>query len=1266
MTTCTHCRQQNRPGAFYCKNCGRALACPRCRIILSEPGNFCDNCGQVLGTIGTVESSTPISNQEQYLQPAQEEAPHADISGESAISEPNLGRFVPDEFMTKLEAARTNREMVGERRVVTMLFCDVKGSTAAAEQLDPEDWTEVINGAFEHMIRPVYKYEGTVARLMGDGILAFFGAPIAHEDDAQRAVLAALDIAESIKPYQAIVQDRFGVDIAVRVGINTGRVVVGAVGSDLRMEYTAMGDAINLASRMEQLAKPGTVQIAGNTHKLVMSLFEFEALGAIPVKGKEKPVQAYRVLGKKATSRRSRGLNGQSVPLVGRELARSKLTAVLDKLVQGSGQIVCIIGEVGLGKSRLIEELHQEWSKVVPEANKQEADSEPSLSRWFETFSVSYETTRPYSLFRHLIRQVLGATQSDPPAILSQKIDTFVTDFVPNERQDQFKRVLKSFYGLGENGATTLEGETFRNQLFETITYLVERWASDAPGVIVCDDIHWSDPASVELLLNLFSIADRQPILFLCATRPDRHAPAWQITTTADHEYPHRYTELQLDPLTREDSHTLVNRLLNNEQLPDSLRETILVKAAGNPFFIEEVIRTLIENESIEPTQNGEGWNLTADFEAKQITIPDSLQSLLMARIDRLDESPRRTLQMAALIGRSFYYRVLELILEQSTEGEESVALHLDEHLGNLQRLELISQVARLPELEFIFQQALVQESAYKTILLKQRRKYHRMVGEAMEILFPEQLDEHAIVLAGHFMEAGDYDRALKYHTIAADAAYRFYANAEAVEHYSRALEAAQHAPVDSEQLIHLYTRRGRAFELSARTNEAVDNYEAMRQQAHDADDQEMELAALMNMATLYSTPTKLYDLEKGESLLQQALQLVQELDDRAAEAKILWNMLNLNRFSGRNEQALDYGERSLTIARELNITEQIAYTLNDLCHLYNRTGQYDKSKEALKEAILLWRELNNLPMLTDSLSTASYVYTFTSDFDQAISFSEEALQISQSIQNIWGISYSQWVIGWVYWECGLADQAFRVMKDSISHADKAGFMVAQVYTRCDLAIAYASLGDINKAMAVVEEADKIAEASHLQLRPYALAHKGRIHIISGDLQKAEEYLKSMRTYDLPVHLNYPDMPTVGECQLLLLQGKMEESILQSSLRLELLQANGLTLFVPETYHLLGEAYRQAGRNDEAISALEDGLSIARATGSIWREWQLLATKASLMPRIQASMLRAEAAKHLDLILENLTDPVLQNSFLNLATVKTVRGEVKELHGPET
>jgi class 3 adenylate cyclase len=327
---CPECQTTNREEANFCRRCGRLLVdhCPRCGISLLADSDFCDHCGRPLSPAATLgwatggdhahtnsgkhanlaRIGTPSATQETH--PAEIGAKASARQQWHSLKAPQLDRLIPEELREKLNAARSKGEMVGERRIVTMLFCDVKGSTAAAEHLDPEEWTEIINGAFEHMITPVYKYEGTVARLMGDGILAFFGAPITHEDDPQRAVLAGLDIVKQISAYAERINRSWGIDINVRVGINTGLVVVGTVGSDLRMEYSAMGDAINLAARMEQTAEPGTVQIAGDTYKLVRPLFEITDLGGITIKGKAEPVPAYKVLGRKATAGRQRGIEG--------------------------------------------------------------------------------------------------------------------------------------------------------------------------------------------------------------------------------------------------------------------------------------------------------------------------------------------------------------------------------------------------------------------------------------------------------------------------------------------------------------------------------------------------------------------------------------------------------------------------------------------------------------------------------------------------------------------------------------------------------------------------------------------------------------------------------------------------------------------------------------------------------------------------------------------------------------------------------------------
>jgi len=353
---------------------GEFMECSNCQTENPDIAKFCMNCGTSLLEDAGNRGGARLASEK--------------VNGENTKF--NLDRYLPQELITKLESARSRNEMVGDRRIVTMLFCDVKGSTAAAEKVDPEIWTDIMNGMFEYMIRPIYKYEGFVPRLMGDAILAFFGAPITHEDDPQRAVLAGLEIQKGIKPYAEEIRNRYGLEFGLRVGINTGLVVVGEIGSDLRMEYTALGDAINLAARMEQTAQVGTIQISNETYKLVAPFFETQSLGGIEVKGKSVPVQTYRVQGVKSTPGQLRGLEGLSSPIVGRDTEIALLKNRLKGLVEGKGSVVAVVGEAGLGKSTLIATLR-----------KSNMGSDIS---WLRGESLSYTRSISYYPWRQIIR----------------------------------------------------------------------------------------------------------------------------------------------------------------------------------------------------------------------------------------------------------------------------------------------------------------------------------------------------------------------------------------------------------------------------------------------------------------------------------------------------------------------------------------------------------------------------------------------------------------------------------------------------------------------------------------------------------------------------------------------------------------------------------------------------------------------------------------------------------------------------------------------
>lgn len=1153
------------------------------------------------------------------------------------VTKAGASTHIPEEFASKLRTARDNHTMQGERRVVTILFCDVKGSTEMAEQLDPEDWAEIMNEAFSYLIKPIYRYEGTLARLMGDAILAFFGAPIAHEDDPQRALLAGLDIVKDIKPFCDEIRSEYDLDFAVRVGINTGPVVVGEMGSDLAVEYTAMGDAANLASRMEEMAQPGTVQISEHTYKLIAPVFEVEHLGPIEVKGKGKPVEAYRVIGSKSSPGRLRGIEGLEAPLIGRDGEFDQLCGAIDELRQGRGGIVSLIGEAGLGKSRLIEEMRRCW-----------AEDPPSGSRWISSRGISYDSEKPYGVFQDLIRKMSGVDEHDPAILVRERIGRYLED-IPEESRESSRRAVELFLSVDEHSdLPTPDAEKIKHEIFTFIMHNWRKATEQGPQVFVFDDLHWVDSTSVDLLLHLLQLVDEVPLLIICAFRPYRQAPGWQIKTAAETDYPHRYTEIKLDPLSNESSQELINSLLTISELPSSLRDLILQKAEGNPFFVEEVVRTLIERGVVVRDEGGSKWVATKDIEG--VFIPDNLQALLTARIDRLSSEVRRTLQYASVIGRSFYYRVLQLISDMEAD--------LNKHLNTLQRVELIREAAREPEMEYIFRHELTRDAAYKTILRRQRKKFHLEVGNAIESLFPERTEEFASRLAFHFEQGGDREKAQQYYTMAGDSAAKLYANAEAVKHYSRALDLAHGRDASSEELIKLYTSRGRVLEVSGRYDEALENYQELESMAKEGEDRKLELAALIPQATIFSTPTARINLEKGRSFSERALSLARELKDPLAESKVLWNLMLLSYFQGdKSGRTIEYGEQSLAIAREHDFREQLAYTLHDLARSYVQVGEVQKAVAAMDESRELWRELGNMPMLADNLTSSGYMNLEFGNFQTAQAFTEEALGVAQSIGNLWGQSYSSSILGPIYLEQGEFSKSMETMSTAEHLSKEANFVGSQVLLPILLSWLNAYLGEKDESYKALQRARGISEGAEI-FKDRILMAEAWWHYTNGDLDRANEIMDTARAM---VQMDTPDLFLGSMIQSIELDidiaNRMSDIALEKAEQyITSMERDRRRLFRPDLLMRKGMALLELGDPQGAWSALGEARLEAETQGSKRSLLPILATMYPLAlergDQEEVESIRKQGLELVEYLKGNITDPALAEKFLQTPNVQ--------------
>ncbi|HET7236043.1 MAG TPA: adenylate/guanylate cyclase domain-containing protein [Actinomycetota bacterium] len=1131
----------------------------------------------------------------------------------------------------------TAEEREGERRVVTMLFCDVRGSTAMAETLDAEEWTDIMNLAYERLIEPVIRHEGTVARLMGDAILAFFGAPKAHEDDPQRAVMAGLEIVSAIGPLRERLERERGLDLDVRVGINTGPVVVGQVGSTLRQEYTALGDAVNVAARMEQTAEPGTVQITEDTYRLVADLFDVEGLGGIELKGKREPVSAYRVRGRLDAPWRVRASRSLEGSLVGREAEMDLVRRALERTGEGEGSVILLVGEPGIGKSRLVEEANALWAELEP------ADER----RWDFWYCVPFDALQPYAQYRRLIRERAGIIETDPTHVIRSKIAEAMARVAVEGWRERSERVARALLGVEQEDDEHLEGEAFQHEATELV--VGSTLAQPGRRLVVFEDLHWCDQASLDLVRATVALARDHPYVFIATFRPDPSAPSQPFREWVEDELTDRTIAIELAPLTGSESERLIGELLP-VAMPNDLRRRILDKTEGNPLFVQEVVRSLIDGGAVE--RAGAGLRLAAS--AGEVAIPGSVQSLITAGLDRLPEPTRRTLQTAAVIGRTFEADVLRTAI-----GDGDLTEHLLEHLLELERRDLIRAADGSTSPTYTFRHALTQEAAYGSLLTRTRRSIHLRLAHGLETASADRLETVAPVLAHHFREAGEDGAALRYALLAGDAAARLYANADAEAHYRAALDLALRTDAESAMLRSTFEKRGSALELAGRHHEAVANYEEMRSVARGRGNEAMELAANGAIAILYATPSPLFDLERGRELSEANAVTARRLGDRTAEARALWNVVVANIYGGGDERrAVEAGEASLAIARELGEREQIAFTLNDVSRAHMAIGDFGTAAERLAEARLLWEALDNRPMLADNLTLLSLLRLMAGDHDGAMAEAERAVEISREIGNRWGESVA---LMWVYrvqLVRGELGAAMREIERCREVGEEGGFAFAGVGTRADLALLRATLGDGAGALMLAREADAIARVKMPSAISVAAVGEAAALVELGDHGGARRALDLVDVSQLPVSFRTFTLTSAGlvRSRAAMATEAYEDAAAAVDGVLQHLRGNGIEILVADALVTLARIRLAQGRVDEAEHALAQAEERAARLGELLALWQALALRAVIIEargdKVGAAETRDRARAIVERVASGIDDENLRGSFLGLPEVR--------------
>jgi class 3 adenylate cyclase/tetratricopeptide (TPR) repeat protein len=987
---CADCGKDNRDDARFCRGCGHALPrpCPACGAALPDDAAFCDRCG-------------------------------ARAAAQPAPPTPAPASYTPAHLAARIRAGGAALE--GERKLVTVLFADVVGSTAIAERIDPEEMRTLMDRCFGHMLDEVHRYEGTVNQFTGDGIMALFGAPLALEDAPRRAVLAALAIQQALAGARQELRETCGVDMQVRIGVHTGLVVVGRIGNDLRMDYTAIGDTTNLAARLEAIAAPGSVVVSDATHRLAGGYFETRDLGFRELKGKAEPVHVHEVLAVRPARDRVDVADGGLTPLAGRERELATLAATFEDVRAGRGQVVFVVGEAGIGKSRLVYEFRRGLGDAP--------------HTWIEGRCASYATATAFFPLVDAVRRTVGIDDRDDEETALAKVDRAVPEDLAWTRP--FLRLLLSL-PAGDPAVEALDAVTRRGETFRALKTLNLRTAETEPLVVVVEDLHWIDPASEEYLAFLADSIPTARLLLLLTHRPGYRHPF------GDRSYHRR---VALDALSPAATAEMTGALLGVAELPASLQELITRKAEGNPLFVEEVTKSLVED----GTLRREDGRIVLGRALADTAVPDSIHGVLMARLDRLDDAPKRALQMASVIGREFALRLLARVIEV---GEHASAL-----VGELKALELIYEKAAHPELAYMFKHALTHDVAYESILVQRRKHLHRTIGLAIEELYDERLAEHYETLALHFARGEDWERAFEYHRRAAAKSLDAFANRAAVDHARQALAIAERlgdrvsreARCELEQSIGAagfvmsdFRASAEAFERAAALTDVAGRATNLAHAGfsyvwgHAYDDSRRTTAEALALATtngLTAAEALARDndcfqlsirgeLEAVERERPRLVALAESSGDEGVLARVRNNQAFALEWRGRYADAIAAEEQVLEAGQRLRLPALIIlpqwFIAKGACCL----GQYGRAITLLRDTIALSERVGDRAFRSRLLNTLGWVLAEIGDHADARHYNEQAVVVARDLGDPEIISNAEINLGVNHLALGEGDRA--------------------------------------------------------------------------------------------------------------------------------------------------------------------------------------------------------------------------------------------------
>jgi predicted ATPase/class 3 adenylate cyclase len=964
-----------------------------------------------------------------------------------------------------------------ERRPVTVLFADVVGFTSLAERLDPEELRSLMMGCFQTLAEEIRRYDGFIEKFIGDAILAVFGAPVAHEDDPERAVRAALGMQARLQQLRTTASTSTAGALNMRIGINTGLVVAGTVGEG--KDYGVVGDTVNVAARVQQNGAPGQVTIGEGTYRLVRKSFDCRPLGAVALKGKAESIQIFEVVGPRKETFASLGTETLTAPLLGRDEELRQLMDLFDRARKGKTQVVSLIGEAGIGKSRLLTEF----------LNRLDTEGLLSQITLYQT-TCSALGSEAYHVLIEFFRTCFALTLEDSAAQARSKIETILQAI--GAQTEPIVPAVESLLGFVEKGMSTthLDPEQLKRQLLLATKEICQCQCRQRPVLLVVEDFQWADAASVELLRSLVDRVVDRPLLLLLVARPTAQTGMIYSANVGA-------AVIRLQPLTGEDSEALLEALIGPLISPfqPTLRELLTRRAAGNPFFLEEAVRSLIDTGILKKTPTGTRFS----GDLTNLEVPTTVQGVVLSRLDSLVPGAKQLLLEAAVIGPSFDLT----LLRQIATRPQDVPIHLE----TLLRADLVSEVATADDrpTEYRFRNTLIQEVAYNSLLKKRRTLLHRHIAETLESLHAQHLDDSLPQLAHHYSRSDDRERALQYLLRFGDKAAHIYANQDAIGCYRRALELLAQADDHPALKAEILEKLADACAASGEPEAALESWQAAFGH-YERVGQPERIAAVHRKIGIHWWNQG--NREKAVEHWHRGLELLAQDPDHV-EAALLYHELGRLHFRiGDDQQAIEWTQKALALGQRLDAPEVVSQAFNTLGVSLARRGDLEEGIAQVKQSL-------HLALQHDQPTAACRAYTNLGmllsavDREQALSYCNEGLALAKKIGDL---SQQSWL------HASVASSFCSLVGDCSQGLEAAEASIAldqQLGQRNHLPIPLILLAQIYQCQEQLDEseryyleacaiAEETGEPQHLFPCYDGLA---TLHLERGDTVKAEEYL---------------------------------------------------------------------------------------------------------------------------------------------------------------